>query len=44
MSGLSTHVLDTAIGRPAAGIGVRLEIDEAGAWRELASEIGRAHV
>ena len=38
MSGLSTHVLDTAIGRPAAGIGVRLEVEgEAGAWRELAS-------
>ena len=37
MSGLSTHVLDTAIGRPAAGIGVRLEIEEAGAWQELAS-------
>lgn len=25
MSSLSTHVLDTASGRPAAGIGVRLE-------------------
>ena len=37
MSGLSTHVLDTAIGRPAAGIGVRLEVEEAGGWRELAS-------
>lgn len=36
MSGLSTHVLDTAIGRPAAGIGVRLEVEEGGAWRELA--------
>ncbi len=36
MSGLSTHVLDTAIGRPAAGIGVRLEVEEAGGWRELA--------
>lgn len=35
MSGLSTHVLDTAIGRPAAGIGVRLEVEEAGAWSEL---------
>ena len=37
MSGLSTHVLDTAIGRPAAGIGVRLEIEQGEAWRELAS-------
>lgn len=39
MSSLSTHVLDTAIGRPAAGVPVRLEIaegagEEAG-WREL---------
>ena len=36
MSGLSTHVLDTAIGRPAAGVDVRLEVEEAGGWRELA--------
>jgi 5-hydroxyisourate hydrolase len=35
MSGLSTHVLDTAIGRPAAGLGVRLEVEEAGGWREI---------
>ena len=25
MSGVSTHVLDTSVGRPAAGVGVRLE-------------------
>ena len=36
MSGLSTHVLDTAIGRPAAGIGVRLDIEDGAGWRELA--------
>lgn len=36
MSGLSTHVLDTAIGRPAAGIGVRLEVEDGDGWRELA--------
>lgn len=38
MSGLSTHVLDTSNGRPAAGIGVRLEVEDAAAagWRELA--------
>jgi 5-hydroxyisourate hydrolase len=35
MSGLSTHVLDTAIGRPAAGVEVRLEVEEADGWREL---------
>src|SRR6516165_2573197 len=29
MSGITTHVLDTALGKPAAGIGVRLEkLDE----------------
>ena len=37
MSGLSTHVLDTAVGRPAAGIGVRLEIEDGAGWRELAA-------
>ena len=36
MSGLSTHVLDTAIGRPAAGIDVRLEVEEGPLWRQLA--------
>jgi 5-hydroxyisourate hydrolase len=36
MSGLSTHVLDTARGLPAAGLGVRVEVEEASGWRELA--------
>ena len=32
MSTISTHVLDTALGRPAAGVGVTLErLDDAGA-------------
>jgi 5-hydroxyisourate hydrolase len=35
MSGLTTHVLDTARGRPAAGVRVVLEIGPAGHWREL---------
>jgi 5-hydroxyisourate hydrolase len=35
VSGLSTHVLDTARGRPAAGVPVTLERREAGAWRQL---------
>ncbi|HEX2254462.1 MAG TPA: hydroxyisourate hydrolase [Thermoanaerobaculia bacterium] len=35
MSGLSTHVLDTARGRPAAGLAVRLERREGEGWREL---------
>ena len=42
MSGLSTHVLDTAIGRPAAGIAVRLEVEESGGWRELAAHATNA--
>lgn len=35
MSGLSTHVLDTATGRPAAGVPVLLERRQEGGWREL---------
>ena len=35
MSGLSTHVLDTAIGRPAAGVPVRLELQRGDGWVEL---------
>jgi len=38
MSGITTHVLDTARGRPAAGVPVLLEVQEKGGWRE----IGRA--
>jgi 5-hydroxyisourate hydrolase len=38
MSGLSTHVLDTSAGRPAAGVALRLEVegDGPGGWVELA--------
>lgn len=36
MSSLSTHVLDTALGRPAEGVGVRLE-DAAGQQRAAAT-------
>ena len=36
MSGVTTHVLDTAHGRPAAGVAVQLEREEPdGSWREL---------
>ena len=36
MSGITTHVLDTSRGRPAAGVGVRLETRVAGgAWQTL---------
>jgi 5-hydroxyisourate hydrolase len=36
VSGLSTHVLDTARGRPAAGVAVRLEIDRGSGWVSVA--------
>ena len=36
MSGITTHVLDTARGRPASGVPVLLEIRENEAWREIA--------
>lgn len=32
---ITTHVLDTALGRPARGVPVRLELFDGGAWREL---------
>jgi 5-hydroxyisourate hydrolase len=36
MSGITTHVLDTALGKPAAGIGVRLEKLDEDSWLLLA--------
>ncbi|GEL98763.1 hydroxyisourate hydrolase [Cellulomonas terrae] len=39
MSRLSTHVLDTALGRPAAGVPVTLAVLASGAWTELAAEV-----
>jgi len=35
MSTLSTHVLDTVEGKPAAGVAVRLEKQEGGGWIEV---------
>jgi len=35
VSPITTHVLDTSRGQPAPGVGVTLEIQSAGAWREL---------
>ncbi len=36
MSAISTHVLDTSLGRPAAGIAVVLEIESgAGNWQQI---------
>ena len=37
MSGISTHVLDTVLGKPAAGVRVRLEAQEGGTWVTVAS-------
>jgi 5-hydroxyisourate hydrolase len=36
MSGITTHVLDTVLGKPAAGIGVRLERLDEESWLLLA--------
>jgi len=38
VSGLSTHILDTSIGRPAAGVGLSLlRLDPDGIWQTLSS-------
>jgi len=49
MSGITTHILDTSAGRPAAGVPVTLAAsDGAGGWAEAASartdEDGRARL
>ncbi len=46
MSNLSTHVLDSALGKPAAGITVRLEKFAGGGWIEISAngrDAERAH-
>ena len=40
MSKISTHVLDTVMGKPGAGIEVRLEFMEGGGWIEVANGPG----
>jgi 5-hydroxyisourate hydrolase len=35
MSTMTTHVLDTVLGKPAAGVGVRLEKQDGGGWVEV---------
>ena len=35
MSGITTHVLDTVLGKPAAGVAVRLEKREGGTWTQV---------
>ena len=39
MSAITTHVLDTARGRPAAGVRVRLEAQAQGAWTPLGAGV-----
>ena len=36
MSGITTHVLDTSLGKPAEGLSVRLSVRDGAALRELA--------
>lgn len=38
-SHISTHILDTTRGRPAAGIAVRLEAQGPDGWREIGSGV-----
>ncbi len=39
MSGLTTHVLDLALGQPARGLSVRLDVLEAGDWKSVAAAV-----
>ncbi len=39
MSRLTSHVLDTALGQPARGLALRLEVQEPAGWRQLASAV-----
>ncbi len=45
MSNISTHVLDSSLGKPAAGISVRLEKFAGGGWIEISTngDAERAH-
>ncbi len=37
MAGITTHILDTAQGRPAAGVAVALEFRDGEEWRPISS-------
>ncbi|MDQ3264227.1 MAG: hydroxyisourate hydrolase [Myxococcota bacterium] len=39
MSQITTHVLDTSLGRPAAGVGIVLERHETDGWRKLGAGV-----
>jgi 5-hydroxyisourate hydrolase len=42
MSPITSHVLDTARGRPAAGIPVLLDVERDGAWQRIGSGVTNA--
>ncbi|HEX6177129.1 MAG TPA: hydroxyisourate hydrolase, partial [Thermoanaerobaculia bacterium] len=35
MAGITTHILDTAKGRPAAGVAVTLEVQRGESWQRV---------
>jgi len=39
MNAITTHVLDTAAGRPAVGVPVRLEVRAGASWKNLAASV-----
>ena len=39
MSGISTHILDTSLGRPAASVALTLERHDAGQWLPCATAL-----
>ena len=39
MSAITTHVLDTALGKPAAGIAIRLDKKEENSWNAISSGV-----
>ncbi len=39
MSQITTHVLDTSIGKPAQGIAIALELNNSGNWKKIASGV-----
>ena len=41
MSSLTSHVLDVALGQPARGVTLRLEVLEGGAWRSVGAGVDR---
>ena len=42
MSQLTTHILDTSLGKPAEGVAVTLERNSNGAWKKIAEGITNA--